>query len=120
VAQKVQNETYWYEAEILCRTASGYADKTVQRQGTLHGNGPLDALDALYEKADESWNGMIVKAKVCTVDKHGEIVATTTSSRHPENTERSHSVTTSSVYDWAHNMGGNRVFPIMSLRRYMS
>lgn len=117
----MKRETFWYEAEILVRLADGWGDKTSKRQGTINADGPLDALDVLHEKAKESWNGTVIKAKVCTVDENGEIVATTTSSRvEPKEDKTSHSVTSRSVYDWAHGMTGTKQFPIFSLKRYMS
>jgi hypothetical protein len=121
VASKVRNESFWFEAELLVKTKKG-VDKTTKRSGTLYASGPLDALDQLYDKAKDGWNGIVLSAKVCTVDENGEIVATTKSSRlaPPEDDKTSHSVTQFNVYDFASHFGGHRTFPVLSLKRYES
>jgi hypothetical protein len=121
MADKVRSEAYWYEVQLLVRTKT--KDKTVPRSGTLYAMSPLDALDLIYDKAKESWNGVVLHAKVCTVDENGEIVATTQASRiahldEKEDTKTSHSVTAMNVYDFASNFTGHKTYPILSLRRY--
>ena len=64
---------YWFSASLEKVNKSSIT--TRYKQGTLDASGPMEALDALHDRyKDTGW--AVATARICTVDKDGEVVAT--------------------------------------------
>jgi hypothetical protein len=96
---------YWYSCSLEKVNQSSIT--TRYKDGTLDADSPLAALDELHAKyKDTVWH--VATARICTVDKDGEVVATVESGpREPfvPHTAQNH---TCEMYKWSTVFNGGR------------